>query len=201
MYLVYFGEKFFNNPELLIFQDISKHSTAKSICPVPIFSGIINETKTNVKRFYQEEKKEMKPEFIKQFEKTLHLLKSIENPDKQISQDSWMIREIVGHLIDSVANNHQRLVRYLPGEEFSFPGYDQELCVKRGGYGSFNYDDLVSLWDLYNRLLLHIYGNISGSDLKSKIKVGDRPGVTIEELMADYFAHMKLHEKQIREAM
>jgi hypothetical protein len=44
--------------------------------------------------------------------------------------DAWSIKEIVGHLIDSAANNHQRLVRAQQGSELVFPGYEQVTWMR-----------------------------------------------------------------------
>ena len=40
--------------------------------------------------------------------------------------DKWCPREIVGHLIDSASNNHQRFVRARFQDDLVFPGYEQD---------------------------------------------------------------------------
>jgi hypothetical protein len=40
--------------------------------------------------------------------------------------DRWSKKEILGHLIDSAGNNHQRFVRAQLQGELRFPGYEQE---------------------------------------------------------------------------
>lgn len=37
----------------------------------------------------------------------------------------WSKKEILGHLIDSAANNHQRFVRLQLQPELTLPGYDR----------------------------------------------------------------------------
>ena len=48
-------------------------------------------------------------------------------------------KEILGHLIDSAANNHQRFVRAQFSNPFSWPGYEQDSWVSvhryRNGLG------------------------------------------------------------------
>ena len=39
----------------------------------------------------------------------------------------WSPREIIGHLIDSASNNHQRFVRASLQDELVFDGYEQEV--------------------------------------------------------------------------
>ncbi|MEF2229290.1 MAG: DinB family protein [Pseudodesulfovibrio sp.] len=47
----------------------------------------------------------------------------------RIAPDAWTLAEIVGHLIDSAGNNHQRFVRLRFGDLAGFPAYDTEPWV------------------------------------------------------------------------
>jgi hypothetical protein len=109
----------------------------------------------------------------------------------------WTVREILGHLVDSASNNHQRLARYTPGENFIFPGYEQEECVRRAHYATFDFDSLLALWLNYNRLYLHIVAHIPPEHLNSPVTIGTAPTMTLGALIEDYFAHMQKHEQQI----
>jgi hypothetical protein len=40
--------------------------------------------------------------------------------------------------------------------------------------------------------------NVPVEDLASTVMVGDRPAVTLSQLVQGYFAHMEVHEKQVR---
>src|ERR1051325_9895176 len=51
-----------------------------------------------------------------------------------LSDGKWSRKEVLGHLIDSASNNHQRFVRAQLAENHSFPGYQQESWVARQGY-------------------------------------------------------------------
>ena len=42
----------------------------------------------------------------------------------------WSRKQILGHLIDSASNNHQRFVRAMLQDEVRLPTYDQEGCVR-----------------------------------------------------------------------
>jgi hypothetical protein len=50
--------------------------------------------------------------------------------------DRWSKKEILGHLIDSAANNHQRFVRAQGTPRLEFPGYEQEFWVATQAYAS-----------------------------------------------------------------
>ena len=42
------------------------------------------------------------------------------------SEDAWSVKEIIGHLIDSASNNHQRFVRLQLADRLDFPDYGDE---------------------------------------------------------------------------
>ena len=137
-------------------------------------------------------------DYMQTIERIYRLISTCPDPDKREADNGWSVKEVVGHLLDSLSNNHQRLLRYNEKGNLDFPGYDQELFVERANYTAFDFNTLVSLWYNYNKLLLHIYASIPPENLDSTIKVGGRPAITIEQLMKDYFAHMENHEKQIQ---
>jgi len=136
--------------------------------------------------------------YLEKIERVYQLISTCPDPDKREADGGWSIKEVVGHLLDSLSNNHQRLLRYEEKGILDFPGYNQELFVKRANYQAFEFSTLVSLWYNYNKLLLHIYDSIPPENLSSTIKVGERPAVTIEQLMKDYFTHMENHERQVQ---
>ena len=121
-------------------------------------------------------------------------------PDPHAREEGrgWSVKEILGHLLDSVSNNHQRLLRYVPGSTLQFPGYDQRQFVARAHYDAFDYQQLLTLWYLHNLLLLHIFAHIPVEDTVSCIQVEDRQAITLSQLIADYFTHMEKHEQQLK---
>lgn len=139
----------------------------------------------------------MATDLMNRLEKTYQLFCGCSDPNRKGEDDGWTIKEVLGHLIDSASNNHQRLLRYVPNGELCFPGYDQEAFVSRADYKRFEYKDLLTLFFCHNKLLFHIYENIPEKDRESSIKVGDRPAVSIRQLLEDYFSHMALHENQV----
>ena len=63
---------------------------------------------------------------------------------------------MVGHLVDSAANNHQRFVRLQLERELEFPAYDGDAWLRASKADSCDYRLLVRLWTEYNGYLLHI---------------------------------------------
>ena len=47
------------------------------------------------------------------------------------SIDRWTIAEVVGHMIDSACNNHQRFILAQELDELTFPKYEQNVWVAR----------------------------------------------------------------------
>ncbi|MEM7231640.1 MAG: DinB family protein, partial [Planctomycetota bacterium] len=66
-------------------------------------------------------------------------------------EGKWTRIQILGHLIDSAANNHQRFIRAQEStEELVFPKYEQDHWVSVQGYSGAEWSSVVSLWEQYN---------------------------------------------------
>jgi len=75
---------------------------------------------------------------------------------KRPAPGKWSPREIVGHLIDSASNNHQRFVRAQFQDDLVFPGYDQDAWVLAQQYQARAWQDLVALWRGFNLHIAHV---------------------------------------------
>ena len=60
------------------------------------------------------------------------------------SDEAWSAKEIIGHLIDSASNNHQRFVRLQVADGLVLPDYsqDNDAWVLIQGYQDSPWDDL-----------------------------------------------------------
>jgi hypothetical protein len=140
----------------------------------------------------------MKANHADTLERVYQLFRACPDPSAREKDGGWSIKEIIGHLVDSASNNHQRLSRYVPQGHLDYPPYDQEQCVQRAGYQAFDFERLLALWYNYNQLLLHLIAGLPDADLDSTISIGAKPPVTLRQLASDYFAHMENHERQAR---
>jgi hypothetical protein len=115
-----------------------------------------------------------------------------------IESGAWSRKQVLGHLIDSASNNHQRFVRAMLQDELTGPDYDQPGCVRVQRYQEAQWADLVELWTSYNRFLAHVLAGIPESKLKTVCRIGKDAPMTLEELAIDYVRHMQHHLDQIR---
>jgi DinB superfamily len=109
----------------------------------------------------------------------------------------WSIKEIIGHLIDSAANNHQRFVRLQNAAEDVDIRYDQEFWVNVQAYQSEKWVDLVDLWYYYNKHLSHVMANLNQAMLDNKCDMGYSEQKPLEFVVKDYIRHLEHHLKQI----
>jgi hypothetical protein len=106
-------------------------------------------------------------------------------------EGKWSRKQIIGHLIDSAANNHSRFVRAQFNDDLVFPGYEQEAWV-----------------DSQHRHILHIM-KVTPEEIRMKLrskhnlhviasdKLSPDEPVTLDWFMRDYVDHMKKHLGQI----
>jgi hypothetical protein len=109
----------------------------------------------------------------------------------------WSKKEVLGHLIDSASNNHQRFVRAQLQGELVFPGYAQDGWNRTQQYQSEPWENLVRLWATYNRHIAHVMACIPATSAGSRCKIGDGEPVTLEYLVTDYVTHLEHHLGQI----
>ena len=113
-------------------------------------------------------------------------------------EGGWSRKEILGHLIDSASNNHQRFVRAQLQDELRWPGYDQAGCVRVQRYQDARWSDLLGFWAAYNRFLAHVLAAVPEEKRSTACWIGNYPLMTLEELAADYLTHLEHHLDQIR---
>jgi hypothetical protein len=107
----------------------------------------------------------------------------------------WSKKEILGHLIDSASNNHQRFVR-AQFEDTPAIAYDQDKWNEFSYHYHMRKDDLIDFWLDHNRYLLKLIKHIPNFMLSKKVKVGDQIH-NLQFIIEDYVVHMEYHLKQI----
>jgi hypothetical protein len=108
----------------------------------------------------------------------------------------WSTKQIIGHLVDSAANNHHRFVRGQESESYAGPGYAQEHWVAAQGYQESTWDELITLWHAYNRHLARVIERIPETKRRTVCTVGTDAPTTLGFIVSDYVGHVRHHLAQ-----
>ncbi len=111
--------------------------------------------------------------------------------------NSWSKKEVLGHLIDSATNNHQRFVRACSNAAAAFPTYQQEDWIRVQRYNESDWGTLLELWSAYNRHLSDVIERIPQDALSAHCNVGQENPVTLEFVVEDYLRHLQHHLRTI----
>jgi hypothetical protein len=109
----------------------------------------------------------------------------------------WTRKQILGHLLDSAANNRQRFVRAATEGEYKGPKYAQEAWVKAHGYANQDWGTLLGWWEAEHEVLIAVVDNLPEERLEASCVVGEDAAVTLRFLIEDYVAHQRWHLRQL----
>jgi hypothetical protein len=109
----------------------------------------------------------------------------------------WTRKQIVGHLLDSAANNRQRFVRAAIHGLFTGPDYAQDGWVAAHGYADQPWTTLLHWWNVEHEILAAVVDRIPEERLESICKIGDNAPVTLRFVVEDYFRHQRWHLAQL----
>jgi hypothetical protein len=115
--------------------------------------------------------------------------------------DRWTIQEVIGHLVDSAANNHQRFIRAQFTSELVFPKYEQNEWVQAQQYNLIPWSQLLEFWQQYNRHLAHVIRQVPATALQTRCLIGAYDPATLEFLIVDYLDHLRGHLQKIRDRL
>ena len=127
--------------------------------------------------------------------------------ERRPAKGGWSAKEILGHLIDSAAVNHQRFVR-AQWQDLVFTAYAQDDWVDAQKYQDAPWIELVALWREYNRHLARVMAAIpievrlkerrihNLHEIALKPAPADQPA-TLDYLMRDYVEHLQHHVRQL----
>jgi hypothetical protein len=114
-----------------------------------------------------------------------------------LKQGGWSAKQVLGHLIDSASNNHQRFVRMQQTEHIRLAGYDQEYWVRWQAYSEADWTGLISLWSAYNRHLSYVLRQIPEKTLRNECELAPGKVLTLNYIVDDYLGHLEHHLRQI----
>ena len=111
------------------------------------------------------------------------------------------IKQILGHLIDSAANNHQRMIRLQYNEKLIFPDYqqDNDLWIALQDYQNEDWNTIIQLWKFYNLHMIQVIKSIDQSKLTNSWQNFEDTTVTLQQMVEGYLGHIDLHLSEIQE--
>lgn len=109
----------------------------------------------------------------------------------------WSPKEELGHLLDSAANNHQRIVRTQLEDQPRMPDYAQESWVRVHGYHRREWNELIGLLRALNLQLLSAAAAVPEAAWSRTCTVGDSKPLTLKFVFDDYLDHMIHHLQHI----
>ena len=124
--------------------------------------------------------------------------------------DRWSKKEIIGHLIDSAYNNHQRFLRAESQGNLIFPGYNQVEWVRMNNYQARDHVELIDLWSKSNRHLAVLINQLNPEFLIQETTehhfnkmcfnlIPEGIPSSLSYLIWDYLSHLEHHLGQIIE--
>jgi hypothetical protein len=112
----------------------------------------------------------------------------------------WSRKQILGHLLDSAANNRQRFVRAALDGSYNGPGYAQDSWVDLHGYAEQSWETLLRWWQAEHEILVELVDRIPEERLAASCVIAGGDPVTLQFVIDDYVAHQKHHLEQIKTA-
>ena len=125
---------------------------------------------------------------------------SDEHVDSSRGEGAWTRRQILGHLIDSTAANHQRFVRAQYEDELRFPAYDAPGWVVTERWDIASWRLLVEAWTSYALLLAHILDVMPQAQLETPVWVdwyGEPTAIPLNAVAEAYVDHVRHHLAQL----
>ena len=119
------------------------------------------------------------------------------NADERYYKESWTRKQVLGHLLDSAANNHVRFVVATIEGTFTGPFYAQNDWVNLHGYQTLPWAVLLEQWRGQNAMLAQVVERIPQEKLTSQCHIGNDAPVTLKFLIEDYLDHMDHHVADI----
>jgi len=139
-------------------------------------------------------------ELVRHVDAALPKLRAISasQADQPLAPGKWSPKQVIGHLIDSASNNHQRFVRAQQAPALVFPAYAQDEWVRSQHYEARVWEDLIVFWDAYNRHLAHVIAHIPEALRSVACTAGSDAPITLGFLAHDYLVHLRHHLAQVR---
>lgn len=115
------------------------------------------------------------------------------------------IKQILGHMIDSVSNNTHRIIHLQYGSNpLVFPNYatqgNNDRWINIQNYQDEDWNALVNLWKYSHLHLIHVIKNVNPEKLNHEwISGSDHGNVSLREMIIDFLRHFNLHLNEMKD--
>lgn len=145
---------------------------------------------------------ELADQLTRELDRAEPLLRARSDSDAMVPRKpgAWASKQILGHLLDSAFNNHQRFVLTALKGSYQSDGYEQERWVQLHRYEQLDWVTLINLWIGINRFIAHTIRQIPQERLTSLCQIGGAEPMTLHALIVDYHRHLRHHLDQVEES-
>jgi len=126
--------------------------------------------------------------------------------DKILSQrknsQNRTIKQILGHLIDSISNNTHRAVHLqYQKSPFEFPNYaslgNNDRWIAIQNYQDDDWKVMIQLWKYSTFHFCHVVNHVDSSKLENEWIAGPGRNIRLRDMIIDFLRHYKLHLSEI----
>lgn len=120
---------------------------------------------------------------------------------KKRNKQNRTIKQILDHLVDSAANNHQRVVRLQYNDKLDFPDYqqDNDLWIALQDYQNADWNITIQLQKYYNLHMIQVIKSVDHTKLENSWQNFEGIAVTLRQVIDGYLGHIELHLNEIQE--
>lgn len=125
----------------------------------------------------------------------------VETITQKRNKQNRTIKQILGHLIDSAANNHQRMIRLQYNAKLVFPDYqqDNDLWIALQDYQNEDWFTIIQLWKYYILHMIQVIKSVDQTKLDNSWQSFEDITVTLRQMIEGYLGHIELHLNEIQE--
>jgi hypothetical protein len=143
-------------------------------------------------------------------DKSYNALKALPlaNLNAKPNPERWSKKELIGHLVDSAYNNHQRFLRAESQGNLIFWTYAQDEWVIKNQYQNRNAQEIIELWYRTNQHLCSLVDGLSDEILHKQTnehnfhricmkRIEEHDFTSLGYLIWDYIFHLEHHLSQL----
>jgi nitroreductase len=120
-----------------------------------------------------------------------------ESAAHQSSDDAWSRKQELGHLIDSAANNHRRLILAQLEDNPELPSYDGEGWAAANAYQHRDWGSLIETWRRSNIDFMEAVEAVPESAWSRTCRIAGSEPLTLRFVFDDYVSHLDHHLEHI----